>query len=67
MNGDIAHIASQLLDLAAKLLKSAPAILGWVIIARLAYDRVKAWRQPIPPIEAAYSMAALAAFAYAIR
>jgi hypothetical protein len=63
MNVDL----NQIIGLVSTLVKSAPAILGWFVIARLAFDRLKAWRQPILPIEAAYTMVALAAFVYAIR
>lgn len=58
---------NQIISLLGSLLKLAPAILGWFIIARLAWDRLKAWKAPITPADAAYSMVALAAFVYAIR
>lgn len=58
---------NQIVGMVSNLVKSSPAILGWVVIARLAYDRVKGWKAPLPPMEAAYTMAALALFAYAIR
>lgn len=56
-----------LIPLVVNVLKSAPAILGWLVIARLAYDRVRVIGQPISPTDAAYTMVALAAFAYAVR
>jgi hypothetical protein len=63
MNVDL----NQIVSLVTTLVKSAPAILGWFVIARLAYDRLKAWKAPIIPTDAAYTMVALAAFVYAIR
>lgn len=58
---------NQLLGLAMTLIKAAPAILGWFVIIRLAYDRIKGWKQALSPMDAAYTMASVALFAYAIR
>lgn len=63
MNVDV----NQIIGLVTSLIKFAPGILGWFIVARLAWDRLKAWKSPLTPVDAAYTMVALAAFAYAIR
>jgi hypothetical protein len=49
------------------LIRALPALLAYLVIIQLAWGRFKAWKSPITPVDAAYTLIAVAAFAYIIR
>lgn len=58
---------NQLTGIVTSLVKALPVLLAYLVIIQLAVARFKAWRSPITPIDAAYTLVAVAAFAYIMR
>lgn len=49
------------------IIRALPALLAYLVIIQLALGRFRVWKSPISPVDAAYTLAAVAAFAYVIR
>lgn len=63
MQLDLNNIAGMVLSL----FRALPTLLADFIIIQLAWGRFKAWKSPISPVDAAYTLIAVAAFAYILR
>lgn len=63
MNLDLNNIAGMV----QSLIRALPALLAYLVIIQLAWGRFKAWKSPISPLDAAYTLIAVAAFAYVLR
>lgn len=60
MNIDLNNLSG----LITTLIKALPLILAYLVIIQLAWGRFKVWKSPISPIDAAYTLISVAAFAY---
>jgi hypothetical protein len=49
------------------IIRALPALLAYLVIIQLAWGRFRAWKSPISPTDAAYTLVAVAAFAYVLR
>lgn len=58
---------NQITGLVQTIIRALPALLAYLVIIQLAFGRFKAWKSPITPIDAAYTLIAVAAFAYVLR
>ena len=58
---------NQVIGMVPNLIRALPVLIAYLVIAKLAYSHIKSWKSPTAPTEAAYTMIALAAFAYVVR
>lgn len=63
MNIDPNNIAGMV----QSLFRILPGCLAVFTITQLAVGRFRAWKSPIAPVDAAYTLVAVAAFAYVLR
>lgn len=63
MQFDLNNIAGMV----QSLIRALPALLAYLVIIQLAWGRFRAWKSPISQTDAAYTLVAVAAFAYVLR
>jgi len=59
--------ANNAANIVTSLFNAAPLILAYYVLAKVVFTQVKTWKGTIAPTDAAYLMAAVAAFSYVAR